>query len=64
VDDIGLQHYFIPNKTVAERGAKTVQQVMNAEKGMATTVMASCCAVGNFIPRFMIFKGKKMKLGI
>jgi transposase len=60
-DDSGLQHCFIPNKIIAGRGAKIVQQVTNAEKGVTTTVMACCNAIGNFIPPFVVFKGKRKK---
>jgi len=41
-----------------------VQQVINTERGMITNVTACCSAVGKFIPTFMIFKGKRKKLGI
>jgi hypothetical protein len=41
-----------------------VQQVINAEKGMATTVTSWCSAIGNFVSSFMIFKGKRKKPGI
>jgi hypothetical protein len=30
-------------------------------KGVTTTVMARCNAIGNFIPPFVIFKGKRKK---
>jgi hypothetical protein len=39
-----------------------VQQVTNAEKGKATTVMACCSAKRNFIHTFMISKARERRL--
>jgi hypothetical protein len=41
----------------AERGAKIVQ-VTNAQKGV-TTIMSWYNVTGNFIPLFMVLKGKE-----
>jgi hypothetical protein len=36
-----------------------VQRFTNAENGLTSTVMACCCAIGNIVPPFVIFRSKR-----
>lgn len=64
VDESGLQLcYGKPSKILAEKGSKRVHAATNAEKGETVTVTACSNATGsNWIPPYILFKGKNRKL--
>ncbi|KAJ8893536.1 hypothetical protein PR048_006134 [Dryococelus australis] len=64
VDETGLQLcYDSPEKVLAQKGSKRVCAATNAENGETVSVVACVNETGtNWIPPFVIFKGKNKKL--
>jgi hypothetical protein len=58
-DESGLQLHSKAGKVLAAKGERSVLQVTNSERGENVTVLACCSASGNFIPPFIVFKGKR-----
>ncbi|XP_018562484.1 uncharacterized protein LOC108904417 [Anoplophora glabripennis] len=61
MDETGLQLCNKPDKVVATKGSKDVQSVTSAEKGETISIIACCNAEGNYLPPYVIFKGKNKK---
>ncbi|KAL0850501.1 hypothetical protein ABMA28_012293 [Loxostege sticticalis] len=61
MDESGVQLNNKPGKVVAKKGARVVKAVTSGEKGETITVVASCNAIGNFIPPVLILKGVNKK---
>ena len=51
-------------KVLAQKGKQVVSFTTSGERGVTTTIVACCNAVGNYVPRMMIFKRKNKKLSL
>lgn len=60
-DESGLQMAVRAGKVLSKKGARSVVQTSNVERGETVTVLACCNASGNFVPPFVVFKGVRMK---
>ena len=53
-----------PNKVLAQKKKRVVSSTTNGKRGVTTTIVASCNAVGNYVPPMMIFKRKNKKISL
>jgi hypothetical protein len=64
-DESGLSLVPGVKKAVGKKGFKGSSQITGGERGELVTVMLSSCnAAGNYIPPFVIYKGKRMMPGL
>lgn len=61
MDETGLQLNNKPTKVVATKGARDVHKLTSNEKGETISLIACCNAEGNFLPPYVIFRGKNKK---
>ena len=50
-----------PNKVLTQKRKRVASSITSGERGVTTTIVACCNAVGNYVPPMMIFK-KKLSL--
>ena len=53
-----------PAKVIAPTGKLCVSSMASGEKGITTTVLCACNAMGHFVPPMMIFKRKNKKASL
>ena len=58
LDESGLSCVHKSNKVLAQKGKRVVSSTISGERGVTTTIVACCNAVGNYVPPMMIFKRK------
>lgn len=58
-DETGLQLIYKPKKVISQRGKKDVVSQTNCEKGETISVMACVSASGQYVPPFIVMKGRR-----
>ena len=61
LDESGLSCVHKPNKVLAQKGKRAMSSTTSGERGVTTTIVACCNAVGNYVSPMMIFKTKNQK---
>ena len=64
LDESGLSCVHKSNKVLAQKGKRVVSSPTSGERGVTTTIVACCNAVGNYVPSMMTFKRKNKKLSL
>ena len=61
VDETGLPMINRPGIVLAQKGERSVVSITDTERGENVTVVGCCNATGQYIPPYVIMKGKRMK---